>query len=216
MIKKEFDSRPPTFNKQYDWYDEIANFSWQDFLTAIPSPLFVATSYKKNGKENACLQSWSTFVGDNGMFICLIGSVSTRGHFYETLIDRKCCVLNFPSRDIYDKCTDTIKNNDYENNEITDSGLTSEKAISVDAPRIKECFLNIECEYLWEHEHYKGSKDVMVALQATHICMDIKRCDKNNLGRYGKTGYMYNIHSPRNPETGEVLPDCFGALEKYN
>jgi flavin reductase (DIM6/NTAB) family NADH-FMN oxidoreductase RutF len=100
MIKKEFDSRPPTFNKQYDWYDEIASFSWQDFLTAIPSPLFVATSYKKNGKENACLQSWSTFVGDNGMFICLIGSVSTRGHFYETLIDRKCCVLNFPSRDI--------------------------------------------------------------------------------------------------------------------
>jgi flavin reductase (DIM6/NTAB) family NADH-FMN oxidoreductase RutF len=124
--------------------------------------------------------------------------------------------LNFPSRDIYDKCADTIKNNDFENNEITDSGLTSEKAVSVDAPRIRECFLNIECEYLWEHEHYEESKEVTVALRATHISMDIERCDENSLGRYGKTGYMYNIHSPRNPETGEVLPDCFGVLEKYN
>lgn len=215
-MKKEFDSRPPTFKKQYDWYDEIANFSWQDFLTAIPSPLFVVTGYKSNGKENACLQSWSTFVGDAGEFICIIGSVSKRGHMYQSLKETGCCVLNFPSRDVYDLCTKTIENNQFEKDEITDSGLTAEKAITVDAPRIKECFLNIECEYLWEHEHYEGSKDVTVALRATHICMDIEKCDENNLGRYGKTGYMYNIHSPRNPKTGEVLPDCFGALEKYN
>lgn len=215
-MKNEFYSKPQTFKKQYDWYDEIAAFSWQDFLTAIPSPLFVVTSYKSNGKENACLQSWSTFVGDSGEFICIIGSVNKRGHMYKTIQERKCGVLNFPSRDIYDKCCDTIKNNDDEDEEITKSGLTSEKAVTVDAPRIKECFLNIECEYLWEHEHYEGSKEVTIALRATHICMDTDRCDENGMGRYGKTGYMYNIHSPRNPETGEVLPDCFGALEKYN
>jgi hypothetical protein len=27
---------------------------------------------------------------------------------------------------------------------------------------------------------------------------------------------MYNIHSPRNPETGEVSETCFDALEIYN
>jgi len=215
-VKKEFSSMPPTFKSKYQEYDEFAMFSWHDFLTAIPSPLFVVTSYKTNGKENACLQSWSTFVGDKGEFICIIGSVSKRGHLYETLKNRKCCVFNFPSRDVYKKCSDTIRNNGYEDDEITKSGLTSEKAISVDAPRIQECFLNIECEYLWEHEHFEGSRDVTIALHATHICMDIDRCDENKLGRYGKTGYMYNIHSPRNPETGDVLPNCFGALEKYN
>lgn len=214
-MKKEFGARPETFKPQYDWYDEITNFSWQDFLTAIPSPLFVVTSWKRNGKENACLQSWSTFVGDHGQFICIIGSVNKKGHMYETIQDRKCCVLNFPSRDVYDKCTDTIRNNGYEDDEITKSGLTAEPAVTVNAPRIQECFLNIECEFLWEHEHFPGSGEVTLALRATHICMDTDRCDENGMGRYGKTGYMYNIHSPRNPATGEVTPDCFGALEKY-
>lgn len=86
-----------------------------------------------------------------------------------------------------------------------------EKARTINAPRIAECFLNIECEYLWEHEHFEGSNSVTVALRATHICMDSDYYDESKLGRYGKTGYMYNIHSPRNPETGEVIPDCFGA-----
>jgi hypothetical protein len=213
-MKKEFSSMPGMFKQT--WPDEFTLFSWQDFLTAIPSPLFVVTTYKANGKENACLQSWSTFVGDKGEFICIIGAVSrVRGHLYPTLKETGCCVLNFPSRDVYDKCADTIKNNAFEDDEITKSGLTAEKAVTVSAPRIKECFLNIECEFLWEHEHFPGSRDVTVALKATHICMDTAKTDEAGPGRYGKTGYMYNIHSPRNVETGEATPDCFGALEKY-
>ncbi len=62
------------------------------------------------------------------------------------------CVLNFPSKDIYDRCIKTIGNNEFETDEITASVLTAEKASKVNAPRIKECFLNMECEFLWEHE----------------------------------------------------------------
>jgi flavin reductase (DIM6/NTAB) family NADH-FMN oxidoreductase RutF len=213
-MKQEFATKPDTFKEI--WPGEFTSFSWIDFLTAIPSPLFVVTTYKANGKENACLQSWSTFVGDKGEFICILGAVSrARGHLYPTLKETRCCVLNFPSRDVYDKCAATIKNNNYEDDEITKSGLTAENAVTVNAPRIRECFLNIECNFLWEHEHFPDSRDVTVALKATHICMDITKTDESGAGRYGKTGYMYNIHSPRNPETGEVTPDCFGALEKY-
>lgn len=212
-MKKEFSSRPDTYIDQ--WPGEFEGFSWGDFLTAIPSTLFVITSYKSNGRENACMQSWSTFVGDSGEFICIIGSVSKGGHLYQTLKETKCCVLNFPSRDIIQKCMDTIQNNGFDDDEITKSNLTAENAISVNAPRIKECFLNIECEYLWEHEHFENSRDVTVALKTKHICMDSDRYKENGMGRYGKSGYMYNINSPRNPETGEVTPDCYGALEKY-
>lgn len=42
------------------------------------------------------------------------------------------------------------------------SGLTAEKALKVNAPRIKECFLNIEYEFLWEHELFEGSQEVAV------------------------------------------------------
>ena len=55
----------------------------------------------------------------------------------------------------------------------------------------------------------------MIALKATHICMDSDRYDENKLGRYGKTGYLYNIHSVRNPETGETKPDALGMLEVH-
>jgi len=68
--------------------------------------------------------------------------------------------------------------------------LTAEKAKTVNVPCIPECFLNIECEFLWEHEHFEGSRGVTVVLRATHICMDSDYYDKNKLGRYGKTGYM--------------------------
>lgn len=212
-MKKEFTAKPEKITEM--WPDELEVFSWQDFVTAIPSPLFLITTYKSNGKENACLQAWSTFVGGTGEFICLVGAVSKSGHLYQTLQETGCCVLNFPSRDVYDLCVKTIENNGFEDDEITASGLTAEKAKTVDAPRIKECFLNIECKFLWEHEHYEGSRHVTVALKAAHICMDSERYDEDKLGRYGKTGYMYNIHSPRNPDTGETMPDCFGAIERY-
>lgn len=211
-MKKEFSKKPDAFFET--WPGEFEGFAWQDFLTAIPSPLFVITTYKDNGKENACLQSWSTFVGDAGEFICIIGAVSKRGHLYQTLRETKCCVLNFPSRDVYDKCADTVKHNNYDDNEITQSGLTAEKSVTINAPRIIECFLNIECEFLWEKEHFENSRDVTVALRARHISMDSDNYNESLKGRYGKSGYMYNIHSPRNPETGEVTPDFIGSIEK--
>lgn len=212
-MKKEFAERPEKMTKL--WPGELTSFSWEDFVTAIPSPLFVVTTYKSNGRENACLQSWSTFVGDSGVFVCLLGSVSRRGHLYRSLQESGCCVLNFPSRDIYGKCYRTIENNDWEKDEITLSGLTAERAVSVNAPRIAECFLNIECELLWVREHFPASRDVTVALKATHIAMDSSHFDEGQLGRYGKTGYMYNLHAPCNPDTGERLPDGIGSLEIY-
>jgi flavin reductase (DIM6/NTAB) family NADH-FMN oxidoreductase RutF len=127
-----------------------------------------------------------------------------------------CCVLNFPSNEIYDHCHKTIDNNQYETDEITASGLTAEKSVAVNAPRIAECFLNIECEYLWERQNFENSGNVVVALKAVHICMDDDRYDQSKLGRYGKTGYMYNINAPSNPETGEAGTDGIGIIEFYS
>ncbi len=213
-MKKEISTKPEIIKEQ--WPGELEAFSWQDFVTAIPSPLLVVTGYKSNGKENACLQSWATFVGSSGDFMCILGSVYKSGHMYQSLKETGCCVLNFPSRDVYDLCGKTVDNNQFEVDEITASGLTAEPAVSVKAPRIAECFLNIECEFLWEREHFEGSRDAVIALKATHICMDSNRYDESKLGRYGKTGYLYNIHAVRNPETGETNPDALGMLEVHS
>ncbi|WP_159437158.1 hypothetical protein [Halanaerobium kushneri] len=48
-----------------------------------------------------------------------------------------------------------------------------------------------------------------------HIAMDENYYDENKKGRYGDTGYIYNIHSPRNPDNGEIFNTSLGILKKY-
>ena len=211
-MKKEFSTRPETIAEQY--LKACGNMSWYGFVTAMPELVFVVTGWKSNGKENACLQSWSTFIGGGADdFVCIMGKVGKGGHMYQSLKETGVCVLNFPSYDIYDRCIKTIGNNQFETDEITASGLTAEKATKVDAPRIKECYLNIECEFLWEHELFEGSHELTVALKAVNICMDSDRYDQSKLGRYGKTGFLYQVDQPTNPETGEITPIGVGTFE---
>ena len=210
-MKSEFPARPEKMTELW--------CTWQGFLTAVPSLVFVVTGWKANGKENACLQSWSAFAGGGkDEFVCIMSADSKGGHMYQSLKETGVCVLNFPSYDLYDRCIKTIGNNEFETDEITAAGLTAERAITVNAPRIQECFLNLECEFLWEHDLFEnpgffGNQDVTVALKVVHISMDSDHYDQRKLGRYGKTGYLYQIDSPTHPETGEKTPEMAGTIE---
>jgi flavin reductase (DIM6/NTAB) family NADH-FMN oxidoreductase RutF len=204
-MKQEFSTRPEAISKQF--LECSGKFSWMDFVTAIPWLVFVVTGWKPNGKENASLHSWSAFAGCGpDDFVCIMAKVNPHGHMYKSLKKTGVCVLNFPSNDVYELCSKTIGCNQYETDEITAAGLTAEQATKVDAPRIKECFLNIECELLWERKLCKGSSDRTVAVKAVNICMDSERFDGDGLGRYGKTGYLYQIDGPLHPETGKGGP----------
>jgi flavin reductase (DIM6/NTAB) family NADH-FMN oxidoreductase RutF len=133
---------------------------------------------------------------------------------YKSIKETGEMVLNFPSVGIYPKCAETIKNNGFDTDEITESGLTVERAVKVNAPRIKECFLNMECEYLWEKEQVEGSDHVVMCVKTVHTAMEHEYFDEKKKGRYGKTGYIYNIHNPINPETGQMGGDHLGILEQ--
>ncbi len=208
-MKKEFDKFPEAFGGQ-----EFFGFSWLEYTAAVPSPLVVVTGYKSNGMPNATMQSWCTFTGAEG-YHCVFSSVHKSGHMYCSIKETGCCVVNFPSADILDKCMDTIKNNGFNTDEITASGLTVEPSCRVNAPRIKECFLNMDCELEWERDLTEDGTHAVICLKVTGISMDDRRYNNNDLGRYGETGYLYNIRSQRNPETGEVSPMCVGILSKY-
>ena len=84
----------------------------------------------------------------------------------------------------------------------------------MDAPRIKECFLNIECEFLWEHALFEGSQEVAIALKAVNVCMDSEYYDQHQRGRYGKSGFLLQIDQPTNPETGKITPFGPGIVEQ--
>lgn len=215
LMKKDIpiDERPEKFSTQY--LEACGNMCWYDFVAGMPSLVFVVTGWKSNGKENACLQSWASFVGGGAdHFLCILSKVHKQGHMYQSLRETGVCVLNFPSNDIYDRCIKTIGNNQFETDEITAAGLTAERASRVNAPRIKECFLNIECEFLWEHEMFEGSREVTVALKAVNLCMDSESYDQSRKGRYGRQGFLFQVDQPTHPETGETTPFGPGILEQ--
>lgn len=191
-------------------------FSWMEFVLSIPSPMFVVTSYKANGMPNACMQSWTTFTGDEGGFYAIVSSVNKNGHLYRTLLERKEAVINFMSAEFYDRCMDTIRNNRFDVDEITASGLTVAPATVVNAPMIEECFMNLECKLLWEKQIKEGSDHTMVCLEIVNAHIDKDHLDENVLGRTGETGILYNIHHPVDPEkfTG-TAHDWIGVLKKY-
>ena len=75
-------------------------------------------------------------------------------------------------------------------------------------------FLNLECKYLWEKENKEGSDHVVMCVKIINISIESEYYDERIRGRYGKTGYLYNIHNPTNPETGLIEGDYLGILQK--
>ncbi len=208
-MKKEFDRCPSTIDEA-----ELYGFSWMENVLAIPAPLVLVTSYKENGKQNATMQSWNTFTSEDG-FYCIFSSVNKHTHMYASVRQTKECVINFPSKENFLKCMATIQNNNFEEDEITRAGLTAEPAAKVNAPRVKECFLNLECKYMWEKDLIPGGDHVVMCVKIVNICMDEEHYNTAKKGRYGETGYLYNIHSPRNPDTGEMMDTCVGIIQKF-
>ena len=75
--------------------------------------------------------------------------------------------------------------------------------------------MNLECELEWERDLSQQGNHAVMCLNVVNICMDEAHYDENEMGRYGDSGYLYNIHSPRNPETGEASTTCVGTMTKY-
>lgn len=209
-MKKEYSTIPPSMSEM-----ETYGFSWMDFVTAIPSPLFVVTSYKSNGKPNACMQSWTCFNGNSKGFYAILSGVNKSGHMYNTIKETGECVLNFPSADVYDCCLNTVANNQWDTDEITISGLTAEPATLVKAPRIKECFLSLECRYAWERSIAEESDQTVLCLEVVNVCMDEEHLNEKGKGRYGEGGFLYNVHHPVDPETfNGKAHDYIAVLQK--
>lgn len=99
-MKRQYYEVPEKMKMLESW-----GFNWLEFVTSIPSPLLLVTSYKSNGKPNACMQSWATFTtGDKGnRYFALFSSVNKNGHLYKTLQEKKCAVINFMNSEFYDK-----------------------------------------------------------------------------------------------------------------
>ena len=214
-MKYRYKEMPESMRGTYGEFSKRFGFDWKEFVMGIPTPLFLVTTYKSNGQPNACMQSWASFTsaGRGGGYYAILSSVNKGGHLYQSLKEKKEAVLNFMSADLYEACMKTIQNNQFEADEITASGLTAVKASWVEAPMVAECFLNLECRYVWEKEIVPGDDHVMICLEVVGGHLEKEYLED----RFGGKGILYNVHYPINPEdVKEKGCDLVAALRIVN
>ena len=209
-MKRQYREIPEAIKDTFAAYASSIGFSWKEFVMGVPSPLFLVTTYKSNGLPNACMQSWSAFTSANHGkgYYALLGSVNKAGHLYATLMEKREAVINFLSAGQYDACMATIRNNQFEADEIASSGLTAERASWVDAPMVRECFMNLECRYVWEKEIVPGDDHALICLEVLGAHID----EKYLADKTGEEGILYNVHHPVNPESAEKTAHDYAAV----
>ena len=214
-MKYQYKEMPESMRGTYGEFSKNFGFDWKEFVLGIPTPMFLVTTYKSNGQPNACMQSWASFTSADrgGRYYAILSSVNKGGHLYQSLKEKKEAVLNFMSSDLYEACMKTIQNNQFEADEITSSGLTAVKASWVEAPMVAECFLNLECRYVWEKEIVPGDDHVMICLEVVGGHLEKEYLED----RFGGKGILYNVHYPINPEdVKEKGCDLVAALRIVN
>ncbi len=211
-MKIECSKQPENYLEFYPGQHEI--FSWMEYVSAIPQTMNIVTTFKKNKKANANLTAWSTYTGDrDGYYVIL--SLMSNCHTTKNILRNKGFIVNFPSQKDWKECWATVTNNSEDNDEIIDAGFTFEKGLTVNAPRIKECFLNLECTLDWDRPLHENSHWHIFAGKVKHVAIE-KDC-LENYQRYGGNGFITNLHGPLNPTTGKQDLSMVGIIEpKFN
>ena len=209
-MKYELNTQPACFKEV--WPGQFKLISWIERVAAIPQAMSVITTWKEERIPNACLQAWTTYTGDAGGYYVIL-SILNNNHTYKNILRDKGFVVNFTDIDVFPTCYKTIENNSNETDEITGVGLTVEPSKVVDAPRIKECFLNLECRLGWHRPLHDSSIWHVFAGEVVHVAIDSSYSQSGVNRRYGSGGFVFNIPNPTDPTTGEQDGSMVGRIE---
>jgi len=212
-MKHELGLHQPDFVTA-DWPGKFEVFSWLEYVVTIPNVISLITTLKENGQPNACLHSWSLLFGDRDHYSCLLAMLD--GHHTIANIERTGeWVSNYPSFEHYPRCFDTIKHNNDECDEITESGFTLEPALVLQTPRIAECFASLECRLEWSRPAGEGSRWRVFLGKVVHVALDDSVMVADPAERIRQMNLMYNVRGTIHPLTGDFFgPNTLGLLTK--
>ena len=208
----EHNNIKPEYFKE-NWEGKWKVFSWLEFVCAIPHVLFMTTTIKENGLPNAAFQSWSSFTGEGNNYYVIMSGVMKHTHTYRNIKRGKEFCINFLSVKYLEQCWKTIKEHNIDQDEISGAGFTREDSQSIKVPRIKESFLKMECIYEWEKELCPNSHNITICGKVKHISVHESFAKAITKDKYGKETFMFHLHNPMNPFTGEYFGGGVGSIE---
>lgn len=195
-----------------NWPGQFDTFSHMEFACSIPQVLFLISTVKDNGKPNLCFHSWSSFGGDAGGYFAVMQNVAHVSHTYENIVREGEFCINFISPDYYSNCIATITNNALYDDEFLAGHFTQEKSLKIKTPRVKQSFLSLECQLACNVDLSRKGINSMIIGRVLHAAIDekyIEGVDK----RFGKEGFMFNIHEPADYATGQLDDTHVASLD---
>ena len=195
--------RPGHFQPGYpEQWDIVSHL---ECAAGIPQALFAITTRKENGRPNVCFHSWSCFHGDKTAFFAVLGGLFQHTHTYANILREGVFCLNFLPLSAYEGLCKTILYNQEDLDEIQAGGFTLEPAATMDAPCIRESFLQMECT-LEEAKDLSGAGiTAMVTGRVQQVRLEeayARELDR----RYGPAGFMLLASAPQNLQTGQASP----------
>ena len=195
--------RPGHFQPGYpEQWDIVSHL---ECAAGIPQALFAITTRKENGRPNVCFHSWSCFHGDKTAFFAVLGGLFQHTHTYANILREGVFCLNFLPLSAYEGLCKTILYNQEDLDEIQAGGFTLEPAATMDAPCIRESFLQLECT-LEEAKDLSGAGiTAMVTGRVQQVRLEeayARELDR----RYGPAGFMLLASAPQNLQTGHASP----------
>jgi flavin reductase (DIM6/NTAB) family NADH-FMN oxidoreductase RutF len=201
-MKHEFGiERQPHFKEP--WPDALKFFSWIEYAVTLPYPTYLITTLKENGKPNAAWWSWGCFAGKGyrpgpgGQAYYSLLVAAEGGHTCDNILRTGEWCINLPSLD---------------NDEITDAGFTVEPSRVIQAPRIAECRVNMECRLEWHKPLVEGSCHLVVVGKIVHVAMDEQACVADSRQRLANLNSMFNVMDTLDPISGETTPGGLGIV----
>ncbi len=185
------DQKPANFSER--WPGEFEVFSHYEMALGIPHALFLITTLKENGQPNACFQSWSSFTGDGGGYFALT-QVMQKTHTYRNILRAGEFCINFLSERYYDACYETVFNNADETDEITAGGFHAEPARCIQAPRIREAFLSLECRLESTADLSGRGQSALVIGRVVNAAIEADYLNGAEK-KYGPDGFMFYLYA---------------------
>ena len=107
-----------------------------------PGPVVLLTTLRK-GRANVMTLSWHTMMEFEPPLVGCI--VSDRNHSYATLRATRECTINIPTVELARAVVGCGNTSGRDVDKFARFGLTAAASVRIAAPRIEECYANLEC-----------------------------------------------------------------------
>lgn len=111
---------------------------------AYPLPVFVVSSYDKNGKPNMMTASWGGICNSKPPMITI--SIQPKRYSFDSILFSKAFAVNIPSSRYFKEADYTGIFSGINEDKFESTGLTAVKSSSVNAPYVCEFSVNILCD----------------------------------------------------------------------